>query len=456
MIIPLSLVSLVALVCLGLLASPYPYLAPGAVLGLAGALLLYRKPAWGLLAIAALVPMEGLLKDNLVSGAKLIGLGLVLILSLQLAVRQLPGERLRSNQWRLLLPFMALYLLSLWTSDNVGLSVLNLRELLVGLVVFVLTLLVGRDLNLALLARLVTVSVCVTCLFAIFSTKYQEQGRASGMLDPNAFALLITIALPLGLWLAIKTRQWPLKLFWVACCLLLLAGMTKTESRSGLVVLMISAGIVVYNYREQLAHIRPRHLGFAMLGLAIVLPLGAAMMPAGYVDRIQSLVLLKSGVNAHKDESLGRRSSYLVVGKDMISEHPLLGAGPGTFPLHYADTGFSKAFAPVNSKTTDLYRRAHNTYLELFSETGVPAGLLFVGMIALALRNFWRARAAWQAAGDLDRADLMTHLTMSMLAIGLFLMFLSAPSHKYLWLMLALSSVLVRQASEAPRPQEQP
>lgn len=456
MIIPLSLVSLVALVCLGLLASPYPYLAPGAVLGLAGALVLYRKPAWGLLAIAALVPMEGLLKDNLVSGAKLIGLGLVLILSLQLAVRQLPGERLRSNQWRLLLPFMALYLLSLWTSDNVGLSVLNLRELLVGLVVFIITLLVGRDLNLALLARLITISVCVTCLFAIFSTKYQEQGRASGMLDPNAFALLITIALPLGLWLAIKARQWPIKLFWAACCLLLLAGMTKTESRSGLVVLMISAGIVLYNYREQLTRIRPRHLGFAMLGLAIVLPIGAALMPAGYVERIQSLVLLKSGVNAHKDESLGRRSSYLLVGKDMVTEHPLLGAGPGTFPLHYADTGFSKAFAPVNSKTTDLYRRAHNTYLELFSETGVPAGLLFVGMIALALSNFWRARAAWQAAGDPDRADLMTHLTMSMLAIGLFLMFLSAPSHKYLWLMLALSSVLLRQASEATRQQVQP
>ncbi|MCP6133492.1 hypothetical protein NL393_30390, partial [Klebsiella pneumoniae] len=45
---------------LGLLASPYPYLAPAGVLGLAGALVLYRKPAWGLLAIAALVPLEGL------------------------------------------------------------------------------------------------------------------------------------------------------------------------------------------------------------------------------------------------------------------------------------------------------------------------------------------------------------------------------------------------------------
>ncbi len=69
-------------------------------------------------------------------------------------------------------------------------------------------------------------------------------------------------------------------------------------------------------------------------------------------------------------------------------------------------------------------------------------------MIVLALRNFWQARAAFREAGDPDRADLMTHLTMSMLAIGLFLMFLSAPSHKYLWLMLALSSVLLGQSRE--------
>ncbi|MBA1200266.1 O-antigen ligase family protein [Pseudomonas capeferrum] len=449
MIVPLSLVGLVALVCLGLLASPYPFLAPGGVIALAGALVLYRKPAWGLLAIVALVPLEGILKDSLLSGAKLVGIGLALILSLQLAVGQLSGERLRTTHWLLLIPFMVLYLLSLWTSDNLGVSLSHMRELSVGLVVFGITLLIGRDLDLPTLARVMTVTVCITCLFAMFSSKYQEGGRASALLDPNNFALLITVAMPMGLWLAFKARQPLLKLFWAGCCLLLLAGMTKTESRSGLVVLMISLAIVIYNYRIQVARIRPRHLGFAMLGLAIVLPIGAAMMPKGYVERIQSLVLLKSGANAHKDESLGRRSSYLVVGKEMVSHSPVLGTGPGTFPLHYAKTGFAKAFSPFGSKSSELFRRAHNTYLEILSETGLPAGLMFIGMIALAMRNFWHARTCWLAAGDQDKADLMTHLTMTMLAMGLFLMFLSAPNHKYLWMLLALSSVVVRHAAEA-------
>mgnify|MGYP006929046549 FL=1 len=72
-------------------------------------------------------------------------------------------------------------------------------------------------------------------------------------------------------------------------------------------------------------------------------------------------------------------------------------------------------------------------------------------MIALALRNFWAARNAWLQQHEVARADLLTHLGMSMLAVGLFLMFLSAPNHKYLWIMLALSAVLRAQAEAALR-----
>ena len=81
----------------------------------------------------------------------------------------------------------------------------------------------------------------------------------------------------------------------------------------------------------------------------------------------------------------------------MIRENPLLGSGPGTFPLHYATTGYAKAFS-ANRKIGDLYRRAHNTYLEIFSELGIPAGLLFVGMLGLGLYNLIRARRGVDAA----------------------------------------------------------
>nr|WP_315435661.1 O-antigen ligase family protein [uncultured Pseudomonas sp.] len=449
MIFPLSIVSLFALVSLGLLASPWPYLAPGAVIGLVGFTVLYRKPTWGLLGIAALVPFEGFFKDSSVSGSKLLGASLAVIVMLQLALHQIPSQRLRSNLWHCLIGFMVLYFLSLLNTDDMGMSLGHLRELSVGLVLFVITLLIGRELNLDLLARLVTLAVTATCAMAMFSAKFQDQGRAAGLLeDPNAFAMLIAFAIPLGLLLVIRSPNLLHRLFWGACCLLLLGGMTKTESRSGLVVLALSLLIGIWHYRAQLTHIRPRHLGFVMLGAAIVIPLAIYAMPAGYMARIQSLSILSAGSKA-QDESLGRRASYIVVGGQMIREHPVLGSGPGTFPLHYATTGYAKAFS-ANRKIGDLYRRAHNTYLEIFSELGVPAGLFFVGMLGLGLYNLIRARAAWMLRGDGHRADMMTHMGVSFLSLTLFLMFLSAPNQKYVWIMLALTSVLRIKAEQAP------
>ncbi|EUB83228.1 O-antigen ligase family protein [Pseudomonas sp. GM30] len=450
MIFPLSIVTLLGMVCIGLLASPYPFLAPGAVIGLVGFTVLYRKPTWGLLGIAALVPFEGFFKDSALSGSKLIGASLAVILMLQLAMHQIPSERLRSNIWRFLLWFLVLYFLSLLNTDDLGMSLGHLRELSVGLILFVITLLIGRELNLDLFARLVTLSVSATCAMAMFSTKFQDQGRAAGLLeDPNAFALLIAFAIPLALLLVIRGPNLLHRLFWGACCLLLLGGMTKTESRSGLVVVALSLLIGCWHYRTQLTRIRPRHLGFAMLGAAIVIPLAIYAMPAGYLARIQSLSVLSAGAKGHDDESLGRRASYIVVGGQMIRENPLLGSGPGTFPLHYATTGYAKAFS-ANRKIGDLYRRAHNTYLEIFSELGIPAGLLFVGMLGLGLYNLIRARAAWMLRRDWQQADLMTHLGVSFLSLTLFLMFLSAPNQKYLWIMLALTSVLRLKAEQAP------
>ncbi|UST81740.1 O-antigen ligase family protein [Pseudomonas siliginis] len=449
MIFPLSIVSLFALVSLGLLASPWPYLAPGAVIGLVGFTVLYRKPTWGLLGIAALVPFEGFFKDSSVSGSKLLGASLAVIVMLQLTLHQIPSQRLRSNLWHCLIGFMILYFLSLLNTDDMGMSLGHLRELSVGLVLFVITLLIGRELNLDLFARLVTLAVTATCAMAMFSAKFQDQGRAAGLLeDPNAFAMLIAFAIPLGLLLVIRSPNLLHRLFWGACCLLLLGGMTKTESRSGLVVLALSLLIGIWHYRAQLTHIRPRHLGFVMLGAAIVIPLAIYAMPAGYMARIQSLSILSAGSKA-QDESLGRRASYIVVGGQMIREHPVLGSGPGTFPLHYATTGYAKAFS-ANRKIGDLYRRAHNTYLEIFSELGVPAGLFFVGMLGLGLYNLIRARAAWMLRGDGHRADMMTHLGVSFLSLTLFLMFLSAPNQKYVWIMLALTSVLRIKAEQAP------
>jgi hypothetical protein len=75
---------------------------------------------------------------------------------------------------------------------------------------------------------------------------------------------------------------------------------------------------------------------------------------------------------------------------------------------------------------------------------------LFVGMLGLGMYNLVRARQAWMLRRDWEQTDLITHLGISYLSLTLFLMFLSAPNHKYLWIMLALTWVLRLKAEERP------
>ncbi|WP_349572978.1 O-antigen ligase family protein [Azotobacter salinestris] len=456
LILPLALIA--GLACLLLLASPQPFLAPLALPGLAVLVALYRQPVWGLLLMLALVPFEGLFSaaDAAGDGAggggftlnKLLGLALIAIAGLQLLLRQLPAQRLRSNLWPLMLAFLACYLLSLAFSIHSGLSLQHLRQLVVGLVLFALAVLFGRDLDLPTLARVLVLSVATTCVIALLSNAGPPDARAIGLLaDPNYFALLISIAFPLALLLAVRAPRWPQRLFWLALLALLLAALARTGSRSGLLVVLLTALMAAWHYRAHMRSLLTRHLGWLILALAIVVPLSPKLLPDSLVQRLEALASLKSGVNAHADPSLARRSAYLLVGGRIIAEHPLLGSGPGTFPLEFAKTGYAIAFS-YKGLPVELYREAHNTYLGMFSEIGVPGGLLFAALLLASLRNCQVARRHWLSRGDPERAALAAHFGLSCLALAFFLFFLSVPSHKYLWVMLGIASLLRLQADD--------
>lgn len=429
-----------------LLASPWPYLAPLLFAGIFGVALLYRHPAWGLVGLAVLIPFEGAFKNTGFTGAKLLGGSVLAILALRLLLGQTPAYRLRSRMWIPVYFFILAALISLMYSEHTLASIGNLRELLIGMTFFVMTMLVCRDLDLRKLYALIGISVAATAFFALLSTRYQIGGRAIGLLqDANYFALLIALAFPAAVLMLLHARHWFYRLFWLATLGLLFIGMVKTDSRSGLLVVLICLAIAGWHHRDKIGRLQPRHFGFLILGGALLVPLAAKSLPADYVNRIKTLSFLKSGVNPYQDASLGRRASYLVVGKEMIRENPLVGSGPGTFPLHYAKSAYAKAFSE-NMGTHDLFRRAHNTYLEVFSEMGVPAGLSFIAIILAGLYNFHDARRRFLAGDDRDNADLAAHLGLGFLAIALFLMFLSIPNHKYLWMFLALSVVIQQQA----------
>lgn len=447
LILPLSL--LLGLVIAALLAGPLPFIAPLLAPALIALGVLYKRPALGILGLVAMIPIEGLFPEgSAITGGKLIGYTLILVVALQLLLRQLPEQRLSSNLWKLLLPFLLCYLLSLLYSRHLLLSVEALRQLLVGLSLFVITLLLYKEMDLLWLARLMVLGVSASGLFALDNID-TITGRSVGLLtDPNYFALLLTTAIPPALLLALRSKSWLMKLFWLGLMVFLIFGLTKTGSRSGFLIFLLCLFGALWHFRAYRHHIQPRHFGFILLAMMIGAPLGFQALPDEYVERIKTLAFIQQGARSYDDPSLGRRTSYLVIGAEVIAKHPLLGSGPGTFPLEYAESNFAVAFS-LSPNNPNLHRVAHNTYLGMLSETGLPGGLLFIGLVLLGLRNFQHARTHWLQVGDFQKAELAALMGLTFLALTVFLLFLSIPNSKLLWILLAISSGMRLETTEA-------
>jgi O-antigen ligase len=93
------------------------------------------------------------------------------------------------------------------------------------------------------------------------------------------------------------------------------------------------------------------------------------------------------------NEYLSSNDSRLSLWRDtarLVGAHPLIGSGLGTFPV---------AFTAVQTTFLGKFvNHAHNDYLELASDLGIPAALLFFGSVVLLLTNLAK-RAVSSEAG---------------------------------------------------------
>jgi hypothetical protein len=116
----------------------------------------------------------------------------------------------------------------------------------------------------------------------------------------------------------------------------------------------------------------------------------------------------------------------------MFRDYPILGVGPGDYPLHYLEysqeIGLDPRLAP---------RDAHSLYLEALAETGIIGASAFLVVLWLALRGAWRARLRL-AGRDALLAEGIFVALVSYLVAGLFL---HAAYPRYLWIVVGFGFV---------------
>jgi putative inorganic carbon (hco3(-)) transporter len=120
-------------------------------------------------------------------------------------------------------------------------------------------------------------------------------------------------------------------------------------------------------------------------GLAGPLAVGALVLTALVASGSS---LLPAGIGV-ADESSGStvpfagRLDFWLVALDIWGEHPVLGAGPGSFPQAYAEAPHvGKAYLP--DTLVEAPPHAHNLFLHTLAENGLVGLVVLIGLLATA------------------------------------------------------------------------
>lgn len=120
--------------------------------------------------------------------------------------------------------------------------------------------------------------------------------------------------------------------------------------------------------------------------------------------------------------------------------NPLFGSGPGTFQRPYAE---------LKSPQAEMGRLAHNDYLEQFSDSGLPGGLIYMAWIVAVL--FFIGRATWKSPNQTLIAVFLGLLGWFIQGIGEFELYIPALAWTAFTLLgWALASANVEEPRPAP------
>jgi len=213
--------------------------------------------------------------------------------------------------------------------------------------------------------------------------------RASGFCDdPNYFALLTLIALPI-VWYhrGIERRGG-----WTLRAVILGLSIVLSGSRSGILFLPLAytlAGLLLRRHLTSKA--------FYVLAVAII---GMPLITATF-DRLPECMRAVFDSRSYDElsdrNSLRQRARVARAALVAVREHPIFGYGIGNVINH-----------PINS----FHIVSHNNYLEILAETGAPGLTLYFWLIVHFLRRLLRM----SKLPDRKTASLAQHMTASLMA----------------------------------------
>lgn len=386
------------------------------------ALVLFNAGAL-LLLLVACFPWDDMLgfPSATVSVIKLLGALLVLAYVLHALAR---NEELRLPAT---LPavtvFTMLVLVSLLGSDDpaAGLNKTLRYALFAAFFVLLVQLVRSRAQVLALL-RVLVISSTAAAVVGIANFVTGADGRVEGPIgEANDFAYLLASVLPLAVYLLQRDRRF--RPAWIVCCCVLVGALLGTLSRGALVGI---AALILWAVATR----RIRLGGIVAAGVVVAgtVALALTLWQPLINERLQQKQAI-AGAN------VASRQAYWSAAVRMSADHPLLGVGPGRFGE------VSRTYVrndPIGIRDPV----AHNSYLEVLAEGGIPMLLAFLAFVAGSWQLSRTAVRRFRADHDADGVRLAGAVQAALVVAIVSANFLSVQITAPLWLLGGLAAVL--------------
>jgi O-antigen ligase len=247
--------------------------------------------------------------------------------------------------------------------------------------------------------------------------------------DANDFATFVVTAMPFALYFLHTPRQIFVRLFAGASLAVLALAFVRTGSRGGFIALVALSAFIVLRYTA--IALRWRIAALALVALVVV-----TTASEQYWTQMGTIL---SDADYNRTDESGRMQIWHR-GVGYMLRHPVFGVGPGNFQ---AAEGMLSPFADRQQFGVGVrWNAAHNSYIQVGAELGIPGLLLFTGIIAstfgMLRRLSRRALAPDDEVEDGSRA-LTNAIAASLVAFVVGAYFLSLAYAELFYTLVALT-----------------
>lgn len=255
--------------------------------------------------------------------------------------------------------------------------------------------------------------------------------------DPNFYARILLIVIPLAVGLAIVHRSLPRRIvYWLAAAVIT-AGTLVTYSRGA----MLAAGVMALLLVAGM-HVRARNIVLAgVAGLALLF-----LMPETISRRFLSIETLMPDYDTTfvYDSSVEKRKLLVRSGIAMFDEHPIAGVGGGNYQRHYAHFANQIGSAWIDYHPAGTAEHPHSLFFEIAAETGVLGLIAFGAVVVAALVSLERSRRILLARGETRHAILAMTVSIAIVSYLVASVFLHETHLRYPALLFGFAVAVAR------------